>query len=516
MKKEKKKEWIAILDFGSQYTQLIARRVREAKVYSEILPYSVNLERMRKEPPKGVILSGGPASVYEAQAPVCDKKIFELGIPILGICYGAQLIARFSGGKVVKTYQAEYGRVNIILDNQEDIFYGFPKETSCWMSHQDLVEDLPLNFKAIAHSENTKVAAMVNREKKIYGIQFHPEVTHTPLGKKIFENFLYKICQCKPGWNLESFIEQSIKEIKEKVGKGRVVAGVSGGIDSLVAAVLTHKAIGNQLHCIFINNGLLRKGEAEEVQERFKNHFKIDLIYVDASDRFLERLKGVSDPESKRKIIGEEFIRIFEEKAKDIGQVEYLLQGTLYPDVIESISLKGPSSTIKSHHNVGGLPEEMQLNVLEPLKYLFKDEVRKVAKKLNFSEEIIWRQPFPGPGLSIRIIGQVERERLDILREADEIIKQEIKKSALYKKIWQSFGILLPVKTVGVMGDIRTYEFVLALRIVSSSDGMTADWAQIPYKILGRISNRVINEVKGINRVVYDISSKPPATIEWE
>jgi GMP synthase (glutamine-hydrolysing) len=516
LKKGKRKEWIAILDFGSQYTQLIARRIREAKVYSEILPYGIDLERIRREPPKGIILSGGPASVYEVQAPVCDKKIFELGIPILGICYGAQLIAQFSGGKVVKTSQAEYGRVNIILDNEEDIFHGFAKVTSCWMSHQDLVENLPINFKAIAHSENTKVAAMVNSEKKIYGIQFHPEVTHTPLGKKVFKNFLYKICQCKPSWNLESFIKQSVMGIKEKVGKGRVIAGVSGGIDSLVAAVLTHKAIGNQLYCIFINNGLLRKGEAEEVQKRFKDNFKINLIYINASERFLKKLKGVSDPETKRKVVGKEFIRVFEEKAKDIGKVEYLLQGTLYPDVIESISLEGPSSKIKSHHNVGGLPEEMKLKVLEPLKYLFKDEVRKVAKKLKFSEEIIWRQPFPGPGLSIRVIGLVDKEKLDTLREADEIIKQEIKKNNLYKKIWQSFGILLPIKTVGVMGDTRTYDFVLALRIVNSSDGMTADWAKISYKILGEISNRIINEVKGINRVIYDISSKPPATIEWE
>ncbi len=516
MKREKRKEWIAILDFGSQYTQLIARRIREAKVYSEILPCCIDLEKILQDPPKGIILSGGPASVYEDQAPVCDKKIFKLGIPILGICYGAQLIAHFSGGKVVKTSQAEYGRVNIILDNREEIFYGFPKETSCWMSHQDLVENLPLDFKAIANSENTKVAAMVNRDKKIYGIQFHPEVTHTPSGKKIFENFLYKICQCKSNWNIESFIEQSVKEIKGKVGKDMVVAGVSGGIDSVVAAVLTHKAIGNQLYCIFINNGLLRKGEAEEVQKRFKENFKIDLIYIDASERFLKRLKGVTDPEKKRKIVGEEFIRVFEEKAHEIGKVKYLLQGTLYPDVIESISLKGPSSTIKSHHNVGGLPEEMNLKVLEPLKYLFKDEVRKVAKKLKFPEEVLWRQPFPGPGLSIRVIGTADKEKLDILRDADEIIMQEIKKNNLYKKVWQSFGILLPIKTVGVMGDIRTYDFVLALRIVQSIDGMTADWAKISYKVLGAISNRIINEVKGINRVTYDISSKPPATIEWE
>jgi len=516
LKKEKEKEWIAILDFGSQYTQLIARRIREANVYSAILPYHIDVDKLKMNPPKGIILSGGPASVYENQAPVCDKKIFELGIPILGICYGAQIIAQLLGGKVTKTSQAEYGRIDIIIDNREYIFYGFPKETACWMSHQDLIKDLPLNFKAAAHSENTKVAAMVNREKKIYGIQFHPEVTHTPLGKKLLKNFLYRICQCRLGWNLQSFIQQSVKEIKEKVGKSIVVAGVSGGIDSLVAAVLTHKAIGDQLHCIFINNGLLRKREAEEVQEGFKANFKIDLIYVDASERFLKKLKGVSDPEIKRKIVGEEFIRVFEEKAKDIGKVEYLLQGTLYPDVIESISLKGPSSKIKSHHNVGGLPEEMELKVLEPLKYLFKDEVRKVAKELKFPEEVIWRQPFPGPGLSVRIIGSVDKEKLDILREADEVIKQEMKKNGLYKKVWQSFGILLPIKTVGVMGDIRTYDFVLALRTVTSDDGMTANWVKIPYEILGEISSRIINEVKGINRVVYDVSSKPPATIEWE
>jgi len=516
LKREKKKEWIAILDFGSQYTQLIARRIREAKVYSEILPYYINLDKIQQDPPKGIILSGGPTSVYEDQAPICDKKIFELGIPILGICYGAQLIAQTLGGKVTKTYQAEYGRTSITIDKQEDIFYNFPEDTTCWMSHQDLIKELPLGFKTIAHSKNTKIAAMENKKKRIYGVQFHPEVTHTPLGKKIFENFLYKICQCQTAWNLESFIKQSIEEIKNRVGEGRVVAGVSGGVDSLVAAALTHKAIGNQLHCIFINNGLLRKVEVEEVQDIFRENFKTDLIYVDASDRFLKRLKGVSDPETKRKIIGEEFIRVFEEKAKDIGKVEYLLQGTLYPDVIESISLNGPASKIKSHHNVGGLPEEMNLKVLEPLKYLFKDEVRKVAKKLKFPEQIIWRQPFPGPGLSIRIIGPVEKEKLDILREADDIIKQEIKKNALYKKVWQSFGILLPIKTVGVMGDIRTYDFVLALRIVNSSDGMTADWAKISHNVLGEISNRIINEVKGINRVVYDISSKPPATIEWE
>ena len=516
MKRKEKRERIAILDFGSQYTQLIARRVREAKVYSEIFPYYVELNKLLENPPKGIILSGGPASVYEDKAPVCNENIYQLNIPILGICYGAQLIAQTLGGKVIKTSRAEYGRINIILDNNEDIFYGFPTRTTCWMSHQDLIEDIPSSFKVIAQSESTKAVAIINKEKKIYGLQFHPEVTHTLLGKKIFENFLYQICQCQPNWNIESYIKQSIEAIRNKVGKEKVVAGVSGGIDSLVAAILTYKAIGNQLNCIFINNGLLRKGEVEEVQKIFKENFKTDLIYIDASNRFLEKLKGVSAPEAKRKIIGEEFIRVFEENTKRIGKVKYLLQGTLYPDVIESISLKGPSSKIKSHHNVGGLPEEMKFKVLEPLKYLFKDEVRKIAKKLKLPEEIIWRQPFPGPGLSIRIIGPVKKERLDILKEADEIIKQEIIKKGLYKKVWQSFGILLPVKSVGVMGDSRTYDFALVLRIVTSNDGMTADWAKIPYAILGEISNRIINEVKGINRVVFDISSKPPATIEWE
>ncbi|MEA1940014.1 MAG: glutamine-hydrolyzing GMP synthase [Candidatus Caldatribacteriota bacterium] len=514
--KKVKKEWVAILDFGSQYTQLIARRVREAKVYSEIVPYNEELDKFIKNPPKGIILSGGPSSVYEDNAPACNKKIFDLGIPVLGICYGTQVIAQSLGGRVTASSQAEYGKINIDLDNKEDIFLDFPENISCWMSHQDLIEKIPAGFKIIAHSRNTKAVAIKNEKKLIYGIQFHPEVTHTPMGKKLFKNFLYKICNCRTEWSLESFIERSISEIKDKVGKGKVIAGVSGGIDSLVAALLTNRAIGNQLHCIFINNGLLRKNEEEEVQKVFQKNFKIKLNYIDASKQFLDNLKGVTDPEQKRKIIGKEFIKVFEKKAESIRGVKYLLQGTLYPDVIESISIKGPSSTIKSHHNVGGLPEEMNLKVLEPLRYLFKDEVRKIAEKLEFPRNIVWRQPFPGPGLSIRIIGPIDKEKLDLLREADEIIKQEIINSNWYKRVWQSFGILLPIKTVGVMGDIRTYGFTLALRIVTSDDGMTADWVKMPYKILGEISNRIINEVKGINRVVYDISSKPPATIEWE
>jgi len=510
------KEWIAILDFGSQYTQLIARRIREEKVYSEILPYNLAWDKIRENLPKGIILSGGPSSVYEDIAPICDRRILDMGIPVLGICYGAQVIAQTLGGKVVNALQAEYGRISITLDNREDIFYDFPDKTICWMSHQDLIENLPEGFERIAYSRNTKEAVIRNESKKIYGVQFHPEVTHTPLGKKLFNNFLYRICQCKGNWNLESFIEQSIQEIKSEVGENNVVAGVSGGIDSLVAALLTNRAIGDQLHCIFINNGLLRKGEAEEVQEVFAKNFKMKLHYIDATEKFLSRLKGVTDPEKKRKIIGKQFIKVFEEEARNIGKVKYLLQGTLYPDVIESISVKGPSATIKSHHNVGGLPEEMDLKVLEPLKYLFKDEVREIAAKLKFPDQVIWRQPFPGPGLSIRIIGPVDRKKLEILKVADEIVKQEVIKNGWYKKIWQSFGVLLPIKTVGVMGDIRTYDFTLALRFVTSNDGMTADWVKMPYEILGEISNRIINEVKGINRVVYDISTKPPATIEWE
>ena len=512
----KNKEWIAILDFGSQYTQLIARRVREENVYSEILPYNIPIEKIMKNPPRGIILSGGPSSVYETAAPLCDKRIFDIKIPILGICYGAQCIAQILGGKVITASQAEYGRMEIQVDNGEDIFIDFPKKTICWMSHQDLIKEIPKGFKRIAYSRNTNAAALKNENKKIYGVQFHPEVTHTPLGKKLFHNFLYKICQCEGNWNLESFIDQAIREIKNEVQDKHVVAGVSGGIDSLVAALLTKKAIGDQLHCIFINNGVLRKGEAEEVQRVFQENFNMHLYYIDATEQFLYNLKDIVDPEEKRKVIGKEFIKVFEEKAHSIGEVKYLLQGTLYPDVIESISINGPSSTIKSHHNVGGLPKEMNLKVLEPLRFLFKDEVRKIAEKLGFPDSVIWRQPFPGPGLSIRIIGPVDSEKLEILKAADDIINQEIVKKGWYKKVWQSFGVLLPVKTVGVMGDIRTYDFTLALRIVVSNDGMTADWAKMPYEILGEISNRIINEVKGINRVVYDISSKPPATIEWE
>jgi len=511
-----KKDYIAILDFGSQYTHLIARRIREAGVYSEILPYYLSPERLEKNPPKGIILSGSPASLTSSQPLLCDKRLFQLDIPILGICYGAQLIAEMLGGRVSSSTHAEYGKVTVSLKERKDIFYGFPEEITVWMSHQDGIKSIPSGFKIIASSENTRAAAIVNEKKKVYGLQFHPEVTHTSLGKQIFNNFLFRICNCEKGWKINDYIQEAIYNIQKQVKGDKVVAGVSGGIDSLVAAFLTYQAIGKQLFCLFINNGLLRKGEVEEVQQVFKRHFKLNLIYIDASRDFLESLKGVSDPERKRKIIGERFIRLFEEKARQIGGVRYLLQGTLYPDVIESISLSGPSSMIKSHHNVGGLPQIMDLEVIEPLKFLFKDEVRKIAQKLKFPSEIIWRQPFPGPGLAVRVIGPVEQKRLDILREADLIIKQEIVKANLYKKVWQSFGILLPIKSVGVMGDVRTYNFALVLRVVASEDGMTADWTKVPYRVLEDISNRIINEVKGINRVVFDISSKPPATIEWE
>jgi len=513
---EYKKDYIAILDFGSQYTQLIARRIRETNVYSEIFPYQIKVEELLKNPPKGIILSGSPASLSGNQPLLCDERLFGLKIPILGICYGAQLIAEMLGGEVVSAFRAEFGKVKVVIKEKKDIFCEFPEETTCWMSHQDCIKVIPPGFEIIASSENTLATAIGNSERKIYGLQFHPEVTHTFLGKKVFENFIFRICNCQKSWKIDDYVQIMIKDIREKVQEDRVVAGVSGGIDSLVAALLTYKAIGQKLFCIFINNGLLRKDESQEVQNIFAHHFKLDLIYLDASKNFLKDLKGVSDPEKKRKIIGEKFIRLFEEKAKSIGGVKYLLQGTLYPDVIESVSLCGPSSTIKSHHNVGGLPQIMDLEVLEPLRYLFKDEVRKIAHKMKLPEEIIWRQPFPGPGLAVRVVGTVEEEKLNILREADAIIKEEMINANLYRKVWQSFGVLLPIKSVGVMGDIRTYQYVLVLRVVVSEDGMTADWAKIPHKVLEKISTRVINEVKGINRVVFDISSKPPATIEWE
>jgi GMP synthase (glutamine-hydrolysing) len=511
-------EKILVLDFGSQYTQLIARRIRENKVYSEILPYNVTINRIKEFKPKGIILSGGPSRVRAKDAPFPDSEVFSLGIPVLGICYGMQLMAHCLGGKVGRAAKREYGRAELKVDDYSDLFKGMAskKHNVVWMSHGDKIQTYPRGFRAIAHSGNSPIAAMADRKRKFYALQFHPEVVHTENGTKILQNFIFNICKCKPTWTMESFIETTTKEIRKQVGMDKVVCAISGGVDSSVTAVLMHRAIKKNLTCIFVDNGVLRKGEAEKVQAMLKKHFHVNLICVDASQRFLTKLKGVTDPERKRKIIGNEFIRIFEEEAKKIKGAKYLAQGTLYPDVIESTSFKGPSATIKSHHNVGGLLKHMKLKLIEPLRELFKDEVRVLGREMGMAEEVINRHPFPGPGLAIRIIDKVTPLRAEILRKADAIVLEEIKSAGLYNDIWQAFAVLLPIKTVGVMGDERTYENVVAVRAVTSVDGMTADWAKIPYDVLGIISNRVINEVKGVNRVVFDISSKPPGTIEWE
>lgn len=519
MGRERLFDKIIILDFGSQYTQLIARRVRECKIYSEIYPYNISLEKIRSLSPKGIILSGGPSSVYEKDAPRCDPGIFETGIPILGICYGMQLIAKSLGGEVSCSEKREYGKAQLIIDKVSKLFNGIKgkgESIKVWMSHGDQIKRLPKGFLTIAHSDNTPIASIEDPRRKIYGLQFHPEVVHTQMGKRVIKNFLYKICNCKRKWTMESFLENTLINLRNIIGDEKVICALSGGVDSTVVAVLLHKAIGDNLQCMFINNGLLRSGEATQVVNLFRHHFKIPLTYIDAKDVFLKTLKGVIDPEVKRKRIGKMFISIFEKEAKRIGKIKYLAQGTLYPDVIESVSFKGPSAKIKSHHNVGGLPKKMKFTLIEPLKELFKDEVRELGMILGLPEKIIKRQPFPGPGLAIRIIGEVTNRRLEILRKADEIVLDEMDKNNLIDKVWQSFAILLPVKTVGVMGDERTYENVIAIRIVESQDGMTADWVRVPYEILVNLSNRIINEVKGVNRVVYDISSKPPSTIEWE
>jgi len=517
-------ERILILDFGSQYTQLIARRVREAKVYCEIFPYNAGIEKVKAFRPKGLILSGGPSSVYDPGAPLIGKDHLELGVPVLGICYGMQLLTHVLGGQVAKSAKREFGRAELKIDNVAGLFSGVGSQlptpnsklsTVVWMSHGDRIENMPEGFFAIAHTDNSPTAAMADEKRKFYGVQFHPEVVHTPQGVQILRNFVYGICKCEPTWTMASFVDYSIGEIRKAVGKDQAVCGLSGGVDSSVAAVLVHKAIGKQLTCIFVNNGVLRKDEAEKVQHSFKD-MGLNLKYVDASAEFLSKLKDVEDPEKKRKIIGNTFIEVFEREAHAVGGAGFLVQGTLYPDVIESVSFKGPSAIIKSHHNVGGLPEKMKLKLVEPLRELFKDEVRAIGREMKMPDDIIDRQPFPGPGLAIRILGEVTEPRLRILREADAIVIEEIKKAGLYKEIWQSFAVLLPIKTVGVMGDERTYENVVAIRAVTSQDGMTADWAKIPYELLGIMSNRIINEVKGVNRVVYDISSKPPSTIEWE
>ena len=508
-------EKVIILDFGSQYTQLIARKVRECGVYAEIYPYNLNIEEIQRHHPKGIILSGGPASVFDTNAPHPDKKIFSMDIPILGICYGLQLITYHLGGKVGKANKREYGRAVFKIASADPIFEDIPAESIVWMSHGDKIDDIPPNFIILGKTENS-ISAIRSQNKKIYGLQFHPEVHHTIYGKKIFENFLRKVCECKEQWNAASFIETQIKQIREKVGSDEVILALSGGVDSTVAAVLLERAIGNQLHCIHIDTGLMRMNESKNIVELFKKHFKIPITLVEAETLFLERLKGITDPEHKRKIIGNTFIELFEKEAQKFSSAKWLAQGTLYPDVIESTSVRGPSATIKSHHNVGGLPERMNLKVLEPFRELFKDEVRQVGKELGVPDWFIQRHPFPGPGLAIRIIGEVTKERLEILRQADEIFIQEIQNANLYNEIWQAFAVLLPVKSVGVMGDERTYENVCALRAVVSQDGMTADWFKFPYEVLEKASTRIINEVKGINRVVYDITSKPPGTIEWE
>ena len=507
---------ILILDFGSQYTQLIARRIREFHVYSEIHPYNYSIDNIKKFNPDGIILSGGPASVYDENSPKINNELFKLNVPVLGICYGSQLIVYINGGEVTSAKRREYGFAEIEVISEDPLFKDLPDKFTVWMSHGDVIEKLSENFISIAKTDNSPYAAIKSKMFPFWGVQFHPEVAHTQFGKEILRNFVFNICNCKPDWDMGSFLEHEVEKIKNIVGNEKVICALSGGVDSSVVAVLINRAIGKNLYCIFVDNGLLRKNEPEKVERLFKEKFHLNLIIVDAKKIFLDRLKGVEDPEKKRKIIGNTFIEIFEKEAKKLGNIKFLAQGTLYPDVIESVSFKGPSATIKSHHNVGGLPEKMNLQLIEPLRELFKDEVRELGRELGLPEEVINRQPFPGPGLAVRIIGEVTEDRLNILKEADDIIVTEIKKAELYTKIWQSFGVLLPIKTVGVMGDERTYENVIAVRAVHSVDGMTADWVKLPYELLGRISNRIINEVKGINRVVYDISSKPPATIEWE
>ncbi len=508
---------ILILDFGSQYTQNIARKVRESQVYCEIHPCTLPFDKIKAFNAKGIILSGGPASVLEKDALLCDRKLFELGIPVLGICYGMQLITHVLGGKVDPSPHREFGRAELMLKEFSHLFEEVNNNSTVWMSHGDRITKLPNGFKGIAFTGNSPLAAIENPIAQVYGLQFHPEVAHTVQGTKILNNFLFKICQCAKNWKMDSLVDFMIQDIRDKVGNAKVICGLSGGVDSSVVAVLIHKAIGDNLYCLFIDNGLLRSGERDKVESTFRDNFSINLDVIDAADKFLKKLKGITDPEQKRKSIGNTFIEVFEEEAKRLGDFTFLAQGTLYPDVIESVSFKGgPSVVIKSHHNVGGLPEKMQLKLLEPFRELFKDEVRKLGREMGVSDEIINRQPFPGPGLAIRILGEVTPERLETLCAADKIILQEVKAAGLYNDLWQSFAVLLPVKTVGVMGDARTYEDVIAIRAVTSTDGMTADWAHLPYELLGKLSNRIINEVRGVNRVVYDISSKPPGTIEWE